>query len=421
MMIKYAIKGITKSIIFTTLLVIQLIFAFYALYNTIDMKRNVSIESSKISKYFKDRKIYQLQSSTSEDIFDKDNFPKVNEVNLSKTFKTLNDLTESTITHQVLIPMLIKSFEGHEKFKYYPPESKINGENFFQAKNITLNESTLREFNVKLKKGRFFNEDESQIIYGNKNSLPIIVGSAYEKYFKLGDEIEYIRPDFGKVKAKIIGILEENQYIPVSMMAFDDKRYVDLNNSIITSYSQFENYKIMYSTMFGYNFIMYDKNIPDNKIIDINNEVKKIFYDNLGLKIDIKDQNRYVKAELDTFKSQENIVSVTALTIIIFISITLIISTINSISKRKKEFGVHIFCGGNLTKIAGIIYLEILLILLISFCIFSGVIFYQNGVINADNIKIVFLILMSISIITTIIPIVKILNLDINDLIKGAE
>ena len=421
MRLRYAINGIKRNLILTLLLVVQLVFAFYALYNTVDIKQKVHYESSKIADYFKGKKVYNLQNDSSDSMFNEDEFTEINEESLQKAFGIFRKFPQITFTHQVLFPISIEVFEGNENFKFYEPENDFEGKKFFQAKNITLDQNALIEFSVKLKDGRFFNLNEIERDYGDNNALPIIVGYNYEKYFKVGDEITYIRPDIGLAKAKIIGIMEENQYMPVDMMTFDFKRYADLNNFIITSYSQFQNYRIMYDTMFGYNFILFDENTSNETIELINNEIKNDFYDNLGIRVIIKDFNRYIKAELDTFENQDKITSVTSITIFAFISLTLIISTLNSIYKRKKEFGIHIFSGGTIRDLAITIYLEVLLVLAFSFGISLLVIFYQNSEINLDNIKILFLNLIIISVITTILPIIKIFKLEINDIIKGAE
>lgn len=420
MRLRYAINGIKRNLILTLLLIVQLVFAFYALYNTVDIKQKVHSESSKIADYFKGKKVYNLQNDYSDSMFNEDE-SKINEESLQKTFDIFRRFPQITFTHQVLFPILIETFEGNENFKFYQPENDFEGKKFFQAKNITLDKNALMEFDVKLKDGRFFNLNEIERNYADTNALPIIVGSNYEKYFKVGDEITYIRPDIGLSKAKIIGIMEENQYMPVDMMAFDFKRYADLNNFIITSYSQFQNYRIMYDTMFGYNFILFDENTSNETIEVLNNEIKNTFYDNLGIKVIIKDLNRYIKAELDTFKNQDKIASVTSITIFVFISLTLIISTLNSIYKRKKEFGIHIFSGGTIRDLAITIYLEVLLVLIFSFGISLLVIFYQNKEINLNSIKILFLNLIIISVVTTMLPIMKIFKLEINDIIKGAE
>ncbi|MBQ3423512.1 MAG: ABC transporter permease [Romboutsia sp.] len=421
MKLRYAINGLKRNLIFTLLLIIQLVFAFYAIYNTIEVKNKVHTESDKIATYFKGKKVYKLNTQFTDNIFDQHSYPKVNEENLEKTFNELKNFSEINFTHQVLFPILIEKFDDNEDFKLYPPESEFEGKVFFQAKNITLNENTLKEFNIKLKDGRLFNSDEFEKSDGYNNKISIIVGANYGKYFKVGDEINHMSSDMGLIKAEIIGILEENQYIPMDMQAFNSNRYINLNNVILTGYSQFSSYEIMYDTMFGYNFLLFDENTSNERIEEVKNKTKEAFYNNLGIKVEIKDLNTYIKSELDTFKEQDNIISITSITIFIFISISLIISTLNAVYKRKKEFGIHIFSGGTIKDLATIIYLEILMILLFSLGITLLIIFYQYNIININNLKILFLVLIFISIITTILPVIKILKLGINNIIKGVE
>lgn len=421
MKLRYAINGIKRNLVFTILLIGQLICAFYVLYNTVDTKKTVNAEASKISTYFKDKKVYKLKSGVLDILSDKDKLPKVNEENLKNTFNKIQSIKGLTFAHQVRFPITIESFNGHEEFKYYPPENEFEGRMFFQGNNITLNETSIKEFNIKLKEGRFFNSDENEYGYADNNPLPVVIGANYAKHFKLGDEIPYYGNENTISKAKVIGILEENQYIPTDMMAFDFKRYVDLNNYMLTGYSQFSGYRIMYDTMFGYNFMLFDKNVSDERIEDIKNEIRKTFPDNLGMKIDIVDLNGYIKAELDTFKEQDSIISITSIIIFIFISATLIISTLNSIYKRKKEFAVHIISGGTMRDLAINIFLEVVIVLIISFVISLLVIFYENKTLNLVNLKVLFLMLIVISITTTILPIIKMLKIGINHIIKGVE
>ncbi|MGL4774745.1 MAG: hypothetical protein ACRC2K_14370 [Clostridium sp.] len=421
MKVRYAIKGIKRNLILTLLLIIQLVFAFYALYNTIDINKKVHVESSKIERYFKGKQAYNLRLDNISDIFDESQFPKVNEESLRATFDSLKNTSQNIFTHQVIFPMLVKQFNGSEGFNMYPFVQEIDGEKYFQARNITLNENALKQFDIKLKDGRFFEFNEAEGSYGDINPLPIIVGHNYENFFKIGDEFEYIRPGRGIAKAEIIGILEENQYIPVDMSGNDLNKYMDLNNCIISSYSQFEDYKIMYDTMFGYNFILFDENTSYEEIESINSNIKKEFYNNLGINVVVKDLNKYIKAELNTFENQEKIISITSLTILTFVSMTLIISTLNSILKRKKEFGVHIFSGGTIRDIAITIYLEVLLIIMGSLAISMLIIFYKNSAIDINNLKLLFLNCIIMSVVVTILPIIKIFKMDITDIIKGAE
>lgn len=420
MRLRYAMKGIKLNSIFTILLLIQLILSFNAIYNTMDIKKKVSNEVTKITGYFEGKDIYNLRQADMLDLFNKDLYPKVNESSLENTFEYLNNHEEFIFTHHVILPMIIETFEGNEQFHEYPMEENIDGKRFSHIKSITLNERTLNKFNIKLESGRFFNDDEMKLEYGIDNSIPIIVGSNYGEFFKVGEEINTIK-NGEIVKANIIGILEENQYMPIDMNSHDNRRYVDLNNYILNTYSSLESYKTMYDTMFYYNFMFFNKDLSNERIQEINKEIKTIFYKNLGLTIDIKDIKKSIEAELNIFKKQEKIVSITSICITIFVSLTLIISTLNSILKRKKEFGVHIFSGGTLFDIAITIYMETLIVLLVSFIIAMGIVFRQNKEIDLTSLLGVFIVLIIISIVTTVLPIVKISSIKINDIIKGVE
>ena len=121
MKLRYAINGLKRNLIFTLLLIIQLVFAFYAIYNTIEVKNKVHTESDKIATYFKGKKVYKLNTQFTDNIFDQHSYPKVNEENLEKTFNELKNFSEINFTHQVLFPILIEKFAGQHRRGHGPP------------------------------------------------------------------------------------------------------------------------------------------------------------------------------------------------------------------------------------------------------------------------------------------------------------
>lgn len=421
MKIKYAKRSMLKNKTFTIIAIFQLVLVFYISYTALDINNKVKFETKKITRYFEDRSVYTLNNSTTEDILDNEKFPNVNNKSLNELFNYLLKSNEFIFTHQVIYPMLVHEFDGYESFSVYNNQlSEFDSKNFFQAKNVTINKNALEHFSVNVASGRMFNDNELEFNYRKDGEIPILVGSNYGKYLKVGDTIEYYRSDTGVSKAKVIGVLEENQHLPMIMMTLGDDRYVNLDNCILTGYSQFEREESMYGTMFDYNFIIFNEGLSEGRIQEIIMEIKHKFND-IGIDVNLKNNNEDIRFELDLYEEQYNIVKVTVSSIIIFTVVTLIIGLINSISKRKREFAVHIFSGAKISDIIFIIYSEVLIIMSIAFIISLNIISIQFKMLNITYVMALMFFMIFMSILVTFIPVIKLLRLGILNIIRGVE
>lgn len=410
MKFKHAFRAISRKSFFSLLLIIQLVFCFYSIYENLSLNEKISSETKKIEKYFKNKKAYTLKAPN---LFERD----VNMSELNKAFNKLYSNSNYEFFKIDIGNIAIKSFKDFEQFKVneFPA-----GEGYFLAKNITIDKKYLINYPVKIRYGRSFNDEEYKVNYKHNRTIPILVGSNYSRYFKVGDEIPIILA-IGECKGKIIGILEENQYSPGNVIQPDSK-YLNLNNYIITTDLVFEEdyYKNLFA--FNGNYIIFDNSIEEYKIQNYLNDIKGIFNSIPHLNVGTRDLTKYIEAESSLFKEQREITFTTAISIIIFVCVTLIITLLNSINKRKKEFGIHIMCGGKLSDIAAITYLQILIVFISSYLISVAFIYFQYKTdINFHILSMEFTIMLFISIATAVLPVIKIFNLNLSELIKGDE
>lgn len=410
MKFKHAFRAISRKGFFSLLLIIQLVFCFYSIYENLNLNQKISLETKKIEKYFKNKKVYTLKAPN---LFGRD----VDMSKLNEAFSKLYSNSNYEFLKIDIGSISIKSFKDFEQFKAY--DFQVEKE-YFLAKNITLDKNYFKNYPVKVKYGRLFNDEEYKVNYKRDRTIPILVGSNYSKYFKVGDEIP-IDPSIGKGKGQIIGILEENQYSPGNVIQ-PNLKYLNLNNYIITTELVFEEdyYKNLFA--FNGNYIMFDNSIEEYEIQNYLNDIKETFNSIPHLNVGTRDLTKYIEAESSLFKAQREITFTTAISIIIFVCVTLIITLLNSINKRKKEFGIHIMCGGKLLDIAAITYLQILIIFVNSYLISVAFIYFQyKADINFHILSMEFIIMLFISIATAVLPVIKIFNLNLSELIKGDE
>lgn len=334
-----------------------------------------------------------------------------------------------------------------------------------------LSGNILDRVNIKLDKGRMFNKDELDYSIF-KTEIPIIIGSGLGEYLKLGDTIvcknkasdENMDGEYEKI-FKVIGIAK-----PASMYSFN------VTSNFINTY--IDDYAI-YSPLVTWKYNLVDKS-QDNQIIKktiLNQQQFNLKYEINGTKMVVYN-NDYISAlinhqfqiiidngkNIDTVKElcnqldeNQNIkfsrvkdmntpiieiyrqafLGILIFTIVLFLfSILGIIgTTLYSIDNRKKEFGIRLTHGCTLNGIAVMVLEEIIfeniMAVLFVLVIFNTFKIYAASklsksvefsyIINTD-IKIFIYIILAITftmIITSLIPIKKIMSLDIVELIRG--
>ncbi|RXI48503.1 hypothetical protein DP130_07160 [Clostridium tetani] len=415
MKIKYAFKGISRNIILTFLIIVQLVLVFNLIYINLDLEEKVSNESLLNEVFFSNKHVYYLMFG--DDIGNFLTNPQITEKDLKKSFNYIESLSGCKFIQIAGTGLPIEKFEGYEEFKLNPAEHIKDGVEIFNARNYIINENFLKEYNINLESGRIFKKEEFIRGFAKENVLPIIVGSNYKRYFNLGDEILYRMTNDEIRRAQIIGIIKKDQFIPGNLNSEND-RYIHLDNCILTTDGFIDDDKYAFLHKFINNYIFFDNNISNSDMEVHLYNIEDIFYNNSNLKVKTWNLNNKKLQEINIFKDQRKIVLVTCITIIIFISITLFISALNSINKRKKEFYIHIFNGGSLKDIAEIMYLQILLVLFISYLISIPIIYTIQRNLNFKILFISFLVLFIISICIAIIPVSMILKFSIIELMK---
>ncbi|MBP2032888.1 putative ABC transport system permease protein [Clostridium algifaecis] len=415
MKFKYAIRGLSRRFFYSFLIIAQLIFGFYSMYETINLYKRMNLETNKAENFFKDKKVYALEVGS---ILNSSN----NMDKIMAALKKIEGNSKYTFVKTSMTGEMIPAFNNYYQFAASDFKSNINGKTYFQIKNIVINKSYLKTYPLRVEKGRLFTSNDFNFIGKDNFVFPIVVGSNYGKYFKVGDEIP-IDSRKSKRMGKIIGILKENEY-GIGDISQIGNRYVNLNNYIISTDAIYEDkFELCDLTLYNANYILFDSSEDQSEIYKELTKIKKMFNDIPAIKdAGVRDLTKYITQDSDMLKEQYEIIFITSISVIIFVCITVIISILDSINKRKKEYGIHIMSGGKLFDIAGIMYLEIFSTFFIAYMITVSVIYYIDGkLININSLLILLIAMLVISIISAIIPVTRIFNLNISDLVKGDE
>ncbi|EJP6473842.1 ABC transporter permease [Clostridium botulinum] len=414
MKFKYAIRGVSSSFFYSFLIIVQLIFGFYSMYENINLYKKMKVETNKVEKFFKNKKAYALEV---ESISNNNDLQKIID-----TLGKIENNSKYTFVKTSMVGPMTRIFNNYQQFQDSDFKSNFDGEKYFQVKNISINKPYLKTYPLKVKKGRLFTNNEFNFIGENSTEFPIVVGSNYEKYFKVGDEIPIVVGKFKRI-GKIIGILKENECGPGDICQ-PNIRYINLNNYIISTDAIYEDKFILCDiTLFNANYILFDSSTSQSEIYKELTTIKKMFNNIPAIKeAGTRDLAEYITQDADMLREQYEIVAITSISVIIFVCITFIISILDSINKRKKEYGIHIMSGGKLSDIAGITYLEIFITFFIAYVITASIIYYKyGGLININSLLVLLILMVVISIISSLIPIIKIFNLNISQLVKGDE
>lgn len=165
------------------------------------------------------------------------------------------------------------------------------------------------------------------------------------------------------------------------------------------------------------NYFWFDENIDNKTVSDNLDTIKKYFNEN-GFNPNIYTVNRTINKLLEQYNNRFLINLFVGILISIAVFITFVVSILDSIEKRLKEFGIYIFSGASINNIIKIIFIEILSIVFISFNLFVILRFAIFKTINLNYLFLLIIVLTIFILLTIIIPILKIKSIKIKDMIN---
>lgn len=392
------------------IIVFQLTFVTLLTYNIIDRNIYSKFKTSDVYSALSGKYVLNLSSGNTIS-----NFNLEQKENMNKLYDYLKNNDEFKTVYSAKVSMGIKSFDGDSKFidSMYTDitgNSQVNGytivngievgSNFFENIDIRISNGDLDKFNS-------FN------LSNNNDYIPVVLGSDYSSIFRIGDSIQSENNIL-----EVVAFLEPDQYFTSIGSSYYPKFMSNLNNFII--YPQIDN---NLGNIGNYSLV-FKKN---TSIKYITNKVKEKLV-TLGLPFKILNPQEQIDIFNDEMNFEINTSKLLLYLIVIFIYVGTTASLIASISKRKKEFGVHIMSGASITDISLQIFYEMLVIdmlstsLLIAYLKFGDTNLFINILgFNIQSLMLSIFILFAFTFLICIVPMIKIKSLNITDMIKGED
>lgn len=405
MNIKYTIKNIMRNKISSLLTIILILLALVSTYLLIMVSSNLKKEYEYIENYYNGGNV--LRITTNWDYY-KYKIDSIDKFIYEKIYNSLNEIEDIDLLHYERVAVNIDSkyidmdnLEG--KYK------SGDGENIY-LEGMGITNETLKHYDIELLEGSMFNEVDE-----NDEVINIVAGYDLSKDFNINDIITSI----DGTKYRITGFLKQGQYLPINIgmnLNLVYKKY-NLDDSFICDFREFIGDGFSYYLPLSASYIHINNTVNNEEKEVLKRLIKDIFNEN-DIVVNVRDESKGINLTLGELEKQKELFNISSITILVFIFFSIVISIINSIEKRKVEFGVYILSGATIGDIAKITIYEMIIFDLIALMVF---ILGFNKLIDIQHLIGVLGIISIYMVLIFIIPLIKIKNISIKELIKGNE
>lgn len=413
----YTLNEISRKPLLLIAIVVQVIIGTMILIEGLESTVEV-IDTVNITKeMFKDKDIYRLQDSSSDNKF-KDiltNSEKYEE-GLKELYFYLKNSKEFCFYSQQSTNMVIKDFSDEDIFYDYldnkysiNPTDEIKGK-YSVIKSFNIDSDYIKQYDFNISKGRKFVESDFNI----QDEVPVLLGAKYDGIYKIGDSFQIFDYYNNKCKKiKVIGILSKNTY---SMSGFS----IDtLDDRIIYPYENLGDNSSMndYLNRFVDSYIITED--KDKTLFNIREKSGGLCLFEYTLHSCSGEIENLINYSKNSAYSSIGL----SLCILFFTSIAIITVQLNTFQERINEYGVHLLSGASKSDIVirniyfTVVYLTIGMI--------SGALCkyeLEDPIVSRFDYRIVILLIIVYLILLfliSILPYRKIKNMEVNDIIRG--
>lgn len=388
--LQFSLEDIKSRPISFILIFIQIMFSLLMIAYSSSMIENVVDYKNKFSIFKNSSEMFMIVDNTDDEYFDElwnnqsDNIYKLLElyefISNNKNINSYSFVTEAIIleTNEIL-----------DTYAEKAPDNTV----FYNLINVDYNFA--ETFNLECSSGEVFSINDYKT---NNERIPTILGSNYQKYYNIGDEIfeNHI----------VTGFLEENSFYLDPKSSGD---VIYLNNYIITPMIINEQSDFLYI----------DNAITRSTILTNNNkELDKITNKSKELGLYDFSYKSYTQ-QLNDILSQSFTyiyVSLIIVFLVLFFCVICIISSImNFLETHKKEFSVHLLCGAQKKDFIIRVFYQIAIIIFLGNIV--TVAFF--GFSLPTLVTVVFSLIVMLIILY--LPIVKISNQNVSELLRRSE
>ena len=284
--------------------------------------------------------------------------------------------------------------DGYEMGDTTYDVSEREGEKWYLTKALLVSHNFFESNHVDVKSGRKFEEEDYQ--YKENENVPILLGSAYEKYYDINDclQVEYLGKN---MTLQVIGFLDNNIFFLSSSQNdfVSVERYIILPALQITEKTEFS--KIL--SLLELNGTIQSK-IGINKTKQVCQEILE--QQGLTWTLNIHDsENTQGQSVVKKYSRMTNQVAkqfnILVILVVVFTVVALLLNIFSILQKNKYAFGVELLCGASYKDI----FIEGFAFVLLLLCIGDLWASIISGVMNS-GIKSMLLIQIVVGVISII-------------------
>jgi predicted secreted protein len=408
----YSFREFKNSILFKIIIIIQITIGIVLLYRVNELRSYETNKLKSMEQITENKKVYKFASEyDSIDSFLADQQVPNKFSDFSKSVQERFIVVTTTYGE-----MSLKSFNGIENFTDMDFKDQNLEDGYSLVKSLQVSPNFFEVFNIKLSKGNFdeFNKF-TQLNYSewNEEYIPIILGDSYKEIFNLN---EILKTEY--LNCKVVGFIDQNQFF-LDKGIYDLTRIKNLNTFIISPISK----NIMYSNINNAFLVVENKSLDDFNFVK--NHIDDLA-EKQNIKLSISDPNKNITDFVKDLQYNANIKLLIIWFIVFFVIIALIVIFTNRVSARQKEFSIHIINGATIKDICIRIILEHVFLVILSIIVSFFYLVKNNVSIITDIITfkpVLFfesaLILISIVLLVSLIPIYYVRKYRLSYLIKG--
>ncbi|MEF9951780.1 MAG: ABC transporter permease [Clostridium sp.] len=406
---RYAINEILKTYIVTIILIIQLGFCTVMVYKAVVLSDYYREIINGINYIESGRDIHALTLGNGEAVYMQRRCK-----NTDKVINYMKSQRGFKLAPITIVDSYIKDFKGGKTFE--STEIRVNNkgnDRYLRSNSLAIGEGFFDAFNIRLSQG-YLNDFYN---YNNKQ-IPVILGDKYKKFYSIGSIIE--GKSVVNEQYKVVGFLDKGQYFTLNGNNFHGSSIRNMDTFFLRPMLKDDQDKHISSYVFTFDKGSTDKDRVFNLIKEQGKkyDIQIDFANNID---EMKDYNKVIMTNI-------NINRLLLIITLSFVIVGTLVVFINKIDLRKKEFGVHILCGARLKDIGLTVFFEIIIISIMSLTLAFWYLIYSNTKIDDKvvdfswmDFTITSLIVLCFMSLLALIPIRKLLKININTLVRGEE
>lgn len=414
-----ALRCVGKHKILYLVLIIQCILAFLLSLLLSQTFLTMNMKYDKYSNLYGNKSFYYVSyvdSSADKNSSDNQIYfniaRSINEINKSSDCKVVRLVNTNLDIEDKTLPL--KFTYGYDRGDSEEPRTQ-DGHTYEALDYVGLSPEAFKEFDIGIESGRAFKDEEFN--YKESGTIPVLLGSEYKDYFKIGDKFSALCYD--EINCEVVGFLKKNSsYILNEKLTYLDRSVVlpAVNPSLSKpneSQLQMLSDQLMQSLILTNN-----KDFKQTQKYVTSCCMKANSTTLLGISsVNPSDWFPLIKSTKDNL----TLTLILTAALIIFAIISLSLALLGIIRQNYYEYGIHLTCGATLKSIFFQIAVYTASILIISLIISTNLLKKRLFNLSSDAVNITIGIAVLIFIISVIPSFFAVKKLNVSQLIRGKE